>query len=683
MAVALAAALMFPLSAASAPAGATPAPETTTSRSTFLVGRGLADITGEPAENGMAGYGDGKQLTSGIHMRQHARAFVIADPASGKRLLYILGDILTGESKMRREVLARLAAVYGDRYGETNVMIGGTHTHATPGGTGEYSLYNVTTMGTHRDTFTALTDGILAAVARAEADLAPTSIHQSTATLTDASANRSRLAHELNPPAVKAELPGGIDPRSDTLTFVRDGRTVGALNWFAVHSTSLTAQNTLISTDNKGYAQWLWERRTAGVDYEAVAQGASPAMVAGFAMSNGGDATANLKLTPGNGPTDDPFENVKIIGERQFRAAHDPAQKERRAVTGSIDARIVYLDMQHQDASSAHTRSGRDEHTCEAILGASFGAGSTEDGSGGPSFLTEGPDGNRPFESQTNTAYALDPALARCQAPKKFLFRSGLIDGVQTVLPVQIFRIGDIVLLGMPGEPTAAAGVRLRHALARAAKVTPDRVFLQAVTNAYGHYFTTPEEYTRQDYEGGATVFGRWTVPVFEGVVTHLASALRKGTPVTAGAPPAPQVTVESTAGKVLHDTPITGNAFGEQLTGPGLEGHPSHLSPGSTVQVDFVGAHPNNSVRQRTSLMRVERRTSAGWERVADDNDPDTRFSWARVGVSASKVTLRWDIPAGTPSGEYRFVYTGEVKVVADRVEAITGESRPFRVGT
>ncbi|WP_162872723.1 neutral/alkaline non-lysosomal ceramidase N-terminal domain-containing protein [Austwickia chelonae] len=679
--MALAAAVVLPLSAAVVPATASPAVGAPSGPGTYLVGRGLADITGEPGENGMAGYGDGKQLTAGVHMRQHARAFVIADPASGKRLLYVLGDILTGESKMRREILARLAAVYGDRYGESNVMIAGIHTHATPGGTGEYSLYNVTTMGTHRDTFRALTDGVLAAVARAEADLAPTSIHQSASRLTTASVNRSRRAHELNPAGVKAELPGGIDPRSETLTFDRGGRTVGALNWFATHPTSLTAKNRLISTDNKGYAQWLWERRTAGVDYEAVAQGVNPAMVAGFAMSNGGDASSNLNLKPGSGPTEDPFENMRVIGERQFRAAYDPAQTARRAVAGGVDARIVYVDMPHQDASAVYTGSGGDERTCEPVLGASFGAGSTEDGSGGPPFLSEGPDGNTPFESQTNTAYALNPVLRRCQAPKKFLFRSGLVDGVQTVLPVQVFRIGDVVLLGMPGELTAAAGVRMRHVLARAAGVSPERVFLQSVTNAYGHYFTTPQEYTRQDYEGGATVFGRWTVPVLEGVVAHLGRALRDGTPVAMGVPPSPKVTVESAVGKVVHDAPTPGEHFGQQVAGPGLGDKPRAVAAGSTVQADFVGAHPNNSVSRRTSLMRVERRTTTGWERVADDNDPDTRFSWTRVGVASSKVALSWTVPAEARPGTYRFVYTGDAKVPGGRLEAIVGEGEPFDV--
>lgn len=313
---------------------------------------------------------------------------MIADPASGKRLLYVLGDMLTGESRMRREVLAALRATYGETYGEANVMIAGTHTHATPGGTSEYSLYNVTTWGTHRDSFGAVKAGILQAVARAEADLAPTQVKASSSRLQGAGVNRSRLAFELNPARVKDQLPGGVDPTSATLTFDRGGATVGALNWFSTHPTSLTNKNTLISTDNKGYAEWLWERGRAGVDYQKVAGGAVPAMVAGFAMSNGGDTSPNLNLKPGSGPTEDQFENMRLIGQREFEAAYGQLAGARREVSGPLDARIVYVDMQRQSAPAAFTGTGSEERTCRATLGAPFGAGSTEDGPGA-TFLNE------------------------------------------------------------------------------------------------------------------------------------------------------------------------------------------------------------------------------------------------------------------------------------------------------
>ena len=52
-----------------------------------LVGRGVADITGEVAEVGMMGYGSGSQKTSGLHMRQYARSYIIE--SGGERVLLL------------------------------------------------------------------------------------------------------------------------------------------------------------------------------------------------------------------------------------------------------------------------------------------------------------------------------------------------------------------------------------------------------------------------------------------------------------------------------------------------------------------------------------------------------------------------------------------------------------------
>jgi neutral ceramidase len=40
-----------------------------------------------------------------------------------------------------------------------------------------------------------------------------------------------------------------------------DGVPLGAINWFAVHPTSMNNTNTLVSSDNVGYAAVLFEKR--------------------------------------------------------------------------------------------------------------------------------------------------------------------------------------------------------------------------------------------------------------------------------------------------------------------------------------------------------------------------------------------------------------------------------------
>src|SRR5947209_5450822 len=59
----------------------------------WLVGAGIADVTGEPWNVGLMGYGMRFQRSAGIHLRQRSRAFILEDRASGQRLIYVVADI--------------------------------------------------------------------------------------------------------------------------------------------------------------------------------------------------------------------------------------------------------------------------------------------------------------------------------------------------------------------------------------------------------------------------------------------------------------------------------------------------------------------------------------------------------------------------------------------------------------
>ncbi|HEX8628625.1 MAG TPA: neutral/alkaline non-lysosomal ceramidase N-terminal domain-containing protein, partial [Catenuloplanes sp.] len=113
----------------------------------YLVGTGIADITGEAAEVGMMGYAALDQKATGIHQRLRARAFVFADQDSGKRVAIVNTDTQSIMQSIQQGVVARLKARFGDRYTERNVLLGATHTHGGPGGYSHYALYNLTVLG--------------------------------------------------------------------------------------------------------------------------------------------------------------------------------------------------------------------------------------------------------------------------------------------------------------------------------------------------------------------------------------------------------------------------------------------------------------------------------------------------------------------------------------------------------
>src|SRR3954452_19764917 len=92
----------------------------------WLVGCGRADITGEPWGVGMMGYGRRFQRTTGIHLPQRWRAFIIVERATEERLVYVVSDIAMFFRNVRDAVLSRLDPTV---YREDNVVLTATHTH--------------------------------------------------------------------------------------------------------------------------------------------------------------------------------------------------------------------------------------------------------------------------------------------------------------------------------------------------------------------------------------------------------------------------------------------------------------------------------------------------------------------------------------------------------------------------
>lgn len=642
----------------------------------YLVGRGIADVTGEPAEVGLMGYADLTQTGEGLHMRQRSRAFVIADAATGRRVVHVVADVGMIFQSVRDAVLARLEQRFGEVYGESNVMLTATHTHAGVGGYSHHTLYNITTLGFHGKTFDAVVDGIVASIARADADLAPAELRLSTGRLDNASVNRSKQAFDRNPTSDRAFFPGGIDTQSTSLQVRRGGVLDGVVNWFPVHATSMSTGNHLVSPDNKGYAEYHWEREVSGVDYLA---GSRPGLVASFAQTNAGDMSPNLNLRPSDGPTTDQFENTRIIGGRQFAAARDNLGSAVQKVTGGVDSRIVYVDLGDVDVRPEFTPDGQPHRTCPAAFGAAFAAGSTEDGGGGLPVFAEGKDGGNPlFGLISQALYTASPALSDCQSPKEILLPAGDLDLVQQKLPVQLVRVGQLYLIGVPAEVTVVSGLRLRQAVAKVVGADLQNVLVQGYANAYAHYVTTPEEYDSQEYEGASTLFGRYELPAFTQVASDLAEAMRDGRQLPLGEKEGDRSAAQlpSPAGVVVFDAPQLLRSFGDVLSPP----RAAYLR-GETASVVFSGAHPNNDLRHGHTYLAVERRTPTGWVRVADDGDWSTKFRWARDGIAASKVTITWDIPAGAPAGTYRIRYFGDARNLLGTVNPITGTSPAFTV--
>ncbi|QIS08627.1 hypothetical protein F5544_03565 [Nocardia arthritidis] len=262
----------------------------------YLLGVGISDITGPAAECGMMGYSQLEQQTAGIHLRPRARAFIIDD--GNRRIVFVVADNGMIFQSVHRGVLLELARRFGDRYTEQNVLLTSIHSHATCGGSSNDYAYNLSILGFQQQVYDAEVNGIVEAIAAADADLGPGSLAIGRGELHDASVNRSRVAFERNPIADREVFPNAIDPAVTVLSFVKGGKPVGAITWFATHATSMTNQNHLISGDNKGYASFSYEHIEHGVRY----LDGAPDFVAAFPQTNAGDLSPNLNLRPGSGP---------------------------------------------------------------------------------------------------------------------------------------------------------------------------------------------------------------------------------------------------------------------------------------------------------------------------------------------------------------------------------------------
>ncbi|REK06759.1 MAG: hypothetical protein DWQ37_22195 [Planctomycetota bacterium] len=645
----------------------------------YLVGRGMADITGPPVGIMMLGYVRPDQIAEGLHLRQYARTFIVAEPDGQRRVAVVTTDLQSVTHSLVLSVLDQLQSVLGDVYRVDNVIIAATHTHAVPGGYWQYGAD--TALGTpfHPEHYQAIVDGIAESMLAAHRDLSPGRILIAEGEVEAGGANRSRTAYLQNPEQERQRYSADVDTHMTLLKFVRDGRPIGQLNWHAVHPTSMSQKNRLISSDNKGYAAYAFER--------AERAGGDDAFVAAFAQSNCGDVTPNLTLDQ-RGPGKDEFESTKIMGTRQCEAARrlfDAAEEE---VAGAVDMRAAYVDLSCVPVADAFTGCG-EQSTCPSAYGYSFAAGSNEDGGGQPLLFREGMTKTEGLiERMAKTFVPLPPPsdeLRRAHQPKPILFAIGAADppALPNVLPLGVARIGQLAIVVGPAEYTTMSGRRFRDAVKQAMPGVT-YVAVAGYANDYCGYVATREEYEVQHYEGASTLFGPWTQAAYQQEFARLAADLAAG---RASPPSDPPLDVRRT----VHPVPL-GTRYDEPPPGDAQYGDavdlPEATYPaGSQVVCSFWSGHPQNGYEAARQYAVVERQVDGRWQPYLADGDWEVKVRWKHVpeagkSAQAARVcTVEWDASQETPAGMYRVVHRGVHKTPDGEVHAFAAVSREFAI--
>jgi neutral ceramidase len=722
----------------------------------YRFGVGKGDITGPAAENGMLGFGSKDHRSAGIHMRQWARAFIIQEQGAnaGKPLVYVNTDLGSMAMSVRQGVLAKLKAKYRAAdgtalYGEENVMLAATHTHSAPGGFSHYAITNILVYGFQKQTYDAIVEGIVRAIDYAHANMTEGRLYYGTGKLWGASANRALIPFGLNSLSQedKAYYKNGVDPQMTVLKFVDAQKKIrGVISWFAVHTTSIGPTHKLISPDNKGYAAYHWERIESRKNPELYADD----FVAAFAQSNPGDISPNLAIPLLDGKGKEvprskeeliefntcpgvinplawkqtwpnpacAYENARRNGTMQFQTAlhivtgaETEGEKEHplEEVRGSLDSRFRYVDfpslrLTTTNADEVPVKPDATTGLCEAVLGASFSRGSTEDNP---------VDAPVPDWAVQLLGSALDfgvnrPALKKCHETKELWLDTGgkkPYPWTANIVPVQLFQIGQMAVLGGPGEYTVTSALKIRRQVAEVFKNHPSakhdikHIVLNGYANDYIGYITTKKEYSKDQYEAGHTIFGpnenRAFMELFAGLATDLGKGEESESTVT---PPDLSTKQANLQTGVIFDSPIvhikfhlskvrlslippkidTGIRITLQDFGQVLKQPDPRYKRGKTVEVKFVSAHPKNNLRSEDTFLQVlfipKGKTADSAEVVATDDDFETTYEWERVPIASSKATITWQIPMDARPGQYFIRHFGDWK------EGITGLIREFK---
>lgn len=651
----------------------------------------------------MLGYAKSGQVTMGIHLRQYSRAFIISNKDDSKPIVYVSVDVAMMADVVKMEVIKLLQVRYEGRYSEENVLLSATHTHSTPGGHMTYVLYSIGNMGFYKPTFNALVDGIVESINKAHLSMQEGNIFVNSGELLETNINRSPVAYQQNPEVERKKYKNTVDKDMTILKLTNKyGDNLGMISWFPVHPTSMNNTNTMISSDNQGYAAILLEKE---MNHDLTPGQGS--FVSAFGSSNLGDVSPNIKgpkcidtgLKCDNvtsvcgtkvqnciafGPGDNIFESTKIIATNLFKKAHALYKTASIKLVGPVDFRQKYVDMTNVEIKLNSTSSVK---TCKPAMGFSFAAGTT-DGPGVFSFKQGDTNGKNKFWRLV-AQIIKNPSrkLVECHKPKPILLATGEMNfpyaWQPSVVDFNLFRVGQLMIVSVPGELTTMSGRRLKSEIKQTllSHGFPDDtlVVIAGLSNTYVSYITTFEEYQVQRYEGASTIYGPYTLDAMILNIKQMTEALATNKSISRGDPPADMRPEQwdLTRGVNYDHSPFR-TYIGDVLKQP----LPVYKR-GDRVSVQFQSSNLRNSNQRNHTFFYVEKLINETWKTVATDGDWETQLKWTGSAWSGySYSDCLWDIPRDFEEGTYRIRYQGHMKDLwTQKVSQYEGISRNFTV--
>ncbi len=548
----------------------------------YKVGAARTDITLFCKDVVMLGYGRPFHKIKDVETPIHSRTIIIE--SQGKKICFVNLEVGFCTIYLKNGVVEKLKRDFPE-FGldDSNVMITAQHTHSAPGGFGQHFTYNIPTPGFRKDVWKHFRDGIVQSIITAHIKMKPAKIKFDTGFFDEKDEiafNRSLDAYNTNP-EVKKKLKKedwhlACDREMKLMNFENEkGRVIASLNWFGIHCTSVSNDKYKICADNKGYASTYMEEH-----FENLYGDENTVCI--FAQDACADVSPNfifdIRKQWTRGKYKDDYESAKFNGDLQFQKARSISDsiKKSKNLPERLEYIQTYVDFSSMICDPEFTNGQKDCRTSGACLGVSFLEGTVE----GPGLakpfgvflktaldihkkneLKWATEENRPesfkeyirlkYETQSPKHIAIEAGKGKFawldhggQIPIPGIIEK-TIDYIKNAvkqrknvhkpwiiskLPIQIFILGPMAIVGIPTEISVIAAERLRKTIMDGlGSYGVERVQLSPYANAYAGYVTTPEEYMLQKYEGGHTLFGKWTLPALQTSCKRLMDKLKKG----------------------------------------------------------------------------------------------------------------------------------------------------------
>jgi neutral ceramidase len=523
------------------------------------VGVSKVNITFYNEGKGMMGYGMHFHKTSKVKTELFARCTVIFDEVNNKKLIFVCAELCFPTIALKHEIIQRVKP-FLPNITEDNFMFTAQHTHSSPAGLSHHLFYNIVTPGFQVNIFNNIAKQISNGIIEADKKLKKCNIKYGQDAFDEnipIAFNRSMKPYNANPEIETTinESQKCIDRNMRMLLFVDENNTpITAINWFGVHTTSISNDKNDICADNKGYAAALHEAENNN-------------FISTFAQEAAGDVTPNYiwdkKKNWTRGIYEDDYLSAEWHGNQQKIKANSIIETLLNNENSLLKNSTIDCISQNYDFSNtsilqnfAHLQN--EAKTGSPAIGVAMLAG-TKEGPGMHPIVAQltiimsqiiklyeqtilqffinartkkrikekyKAHGNKNIVIEAGVGRLLgtssikdfivpswaDPTIAYLKQIGRTRFRK-ITPWVPKILPLQIFQIANIAIVSIPGEITTIAAKRLRLLLLK--ELQPkgiQEIIISSYANAYCGYITTFEEYQLQHYEGGHTVYGQHTL---------------------------------------------------------------------------------------------------------------------------------------------------------------------------